>query len=249
MRMRGAADRKLMDYQAHYQADAAAIVPPEGLSPERRASELRRLETLVRLLHLQSQERLLDLGCGSGWLAGVCGAEGARVWAMDIALAGVAKARARFPSAGYFQVGDIYHLPFVDGAFDALVLSEVIEHLEDLQAALQESTRVLRAGGRLLVSVPYREIIIQHLCIHCNRLTPANAHLHSFDEENLGQLLEGQGLQVQQTVLAANKLLAMTGFPRWSRRWPYWSWRGIDRFCNRLTGKPAFLCILATKTG
>ena len=245
----GRAGRLLLDYKTHYQVDAEAIVDPEALGPLRHASEHRRLETLVRLLRLREQEKLLDIGCGSGWLAARCRAAGARVWAMDIAPAGVAAAQARFPEAGYFQVGDGYHLPFAPESFDVLVLSEVVEHLEDVERTLEEVHRVLRPGGRVLLSVPYRETIVQHLCIHCNRFTPAHAHLHSFDEEKLGNCLKGRGLQVQRVVLLTNKLLELAGFPRWSRRWPYQGWRSVDRLFNRLTGKPAFLCMLAAKTG
>jgi len=244
-----ATDDKLVDYKAHYQADAEAIVDPEELTPLRRTSEYRRLAALVRLLRLQPGEKLLDSGCGSGWLAALARAAGARVWAMDIAPAGVVAARARFPEAGFFQVGDGYHLPFAAASFDTLVLSEVVEHLEDIEAAFAEVRRVLRPGGRVLVSVPYRETILQHLCIHCNQFTPANAHLHRFDEKKLANYLESQRLAVQQVLLLTNKLLELVGFPRWSRRWPYCCWRGFDWLFNKLTGKPAFLCVLATRTG
>ena len=247
IKARAAAD-KLLDYKAHYQADAEAIVDPEELTPLRHTSEHRRLASLVRLLRLQPGEKLLDCGCGSGWLAALSRAVGARVWAMDIAPTGVAAARGRFPEAAYFQVGDVYHLPFADASFDALVLSEVVEHLEDIEAAFAEVQRVLRPGGRVLVSVPYHETIVQHLCIHCNRFTPANAHLHQFDEKKLASYLVGQGLEVRQILLLTNKLLELVGFPRWSRRWPHWSWRGVDWLFNKLTGKPAFLCVLAART-
>jgi SAM-dependent methyltransferase len=243
----GRAARRLHDYQAHYRADAEAIVDPGDLDPVRRASEDRRLEALVRLLSPRRGERMLDIGCGSGWLAARCQASGARAWAMDIAPAGVAAARIRFPDVAHFLAGDAYRLPFAPNSFDAVVLSEVTEHLEDVTATLAEVRRVLRAGGRALVSVPYRERIVQHLCIHCNRLTPANAHLHSFDAESLSAYLHAGGLTARRILLANNKLLELVGFPRWSRRWPHGCWRGVDRLFNRLVPRPAFLCILAEK--
>ena len=241
--------RRLRDYQRHYQLDAEAIVDPRELSPVRRASEARRLRTLVDLLGLRPGEPLLDMGCGSGWLAASCRAAGARVWAADLALGGVAGARARFPEVDHYQVADVYHLPFVAGAFAAVVLSEVVEHLEDIPGAFAEVGRVLTPGGRLLVSVPYRETIVEHLCIHCNRLTPGNAHLHSFDEQKLGGYLQGQGLVPQRSLLINNKLLELAGFPRWSQAWPHWAWRSVDRLSNAVVGRPAFLGMLARKSG
>ena len=243
-----AAGGTLADYREHYRADAEGIVDPGELDRLRHASEHRRFEALVRLLHLQPEERVLDIGCGSGWLADRCQAAGARVLAMDIAPAGVGAARGRFPGISDFLAGDGYYLPCADASFDAVVLSEVVEHLEEVEMALNEARRVLKPGGRALVSVPYREQILQHLCIHCNRMTPAIAHLHSFDESKLNGHLRNCGLVTGPKVLLTNKLLELAGFPRWSRRWPYWCWRGMDRLFNRIVPRPGFLCVLAVRT-
>jgi hypothetical protein len=48
-------------------------------------------------------------------------------------------------------------------------------------------------------------------------------------------------------VLLNNKLLELAGFPRWSRRWPYWCWRSMDRLFNRIVPRPGFLCVLAVR--
>ncbi len=237
--------RRLRDYRDHYRVDAEAILDPESLPPNRRASEHRRFEALLRVLGPRPGERLLDMGCGSGWFAEQCRRKGAQVWAADIALRGVAGARARFPQVGCYQVADVYHLPFASGRFDAVVLSEVAEHLEDLAGAFAELARLLRPGGRLLVSVPYRETIVEHLCIHCNRLTPANAHLHSFDEQSLAALLRAQGLAPRSLALLNNKALELIGVPHLTRAFPYWVWRGLDRLGNAAVGRPAFLGMLA----
>jgi SAM-dependent methyltransferase len=53
-------------------------------------------------------------------------------------------------------MGDIYHLPFGDKCFDKVLLSEVLEHLEDDELALHQIWRVLRPQGTLVVTVPYR---------------------------------------------------------------------------------------------
>jgi SAM-dependent methyltransferase len=50
---------------------------------------------------------------------------------------------------------DIHHLPFLEGAFDGVLVSNVLEHLVDPELALQEATRVLKHDGALVISVPF----------------------------------------------------------------------------------------------
>jgi SAM-dependent methyltransferase len=238
---------ELGDYLAHYRVDAESIVDPQEMDPLRFASERRRFEALTRMLQIEKGERLLDAGCGSGWLAADTARAGARVSAFDIAWLGVHAARGRYGGDATYSVGDLYHLAYADDSFDIAVLSEVVEHLEDIDGALTEVGRVIRPGGRLLVSVPYRETIVPHLCIHCNQLTPANAHLHRFDEEALHQYLRRAGMQPLRTLCLTNKGLELLRFPLRSQAWPHWTWRLVDRLCNRLTGKAAFMAVLARK--
>jgi len=237
--------RRLTDYRAHYTTDAEAIVGPEELTADRRASERRRVAELLRHLAPRAGERVLDAGCGSGWLAHSCSRSGARGYALDIAVRGVAAARRRYPDLEWVVVGDLYALPFASASLDAVVLSEVVEHLEDIPRALGEVRRILRPRGRVLVSVPYQERIAYHLCIHCNRFTPANAHLHSFGPGDLEGLLVSCDLEPRGTWVMTNKLLERLAFPRHSGRWPQRCWRLTDAMANRVFGHAGFVCVLA----
>lgn len=58
---------------------------------------------------------------------------------------------------GMYVVADGTRLPFRDGVFSHTVCSEVIEHVEDDQAALNELARVMRPGGLLCLTVPHRK--------------------------------------------------------------------------------------------
>jgi malonyl-CoA O-methyltransferase len=97
---------------------------------------------------------VLDLGCGTGrhalWLAGA----GAAVTAVDFSEGMMEKARAK-PGAEKvrFLVHDLHQrLPFADGAFDVVVSGLVLEHLHDMGAFFGEARRVLKPGGRAIVS-------------------------------------------------------------------------------------------------
>jgi len=97
---------------------------------------------------------VLDLGCGTGrhalWMAGA----GASVTAIDFSEGMMEKARAK-PGAEKvrFLVHDLHEcLPFADGAFDRVVSGLVLEHLHDLAPFFSEARRVLKPGGRAVVS-------------------------------------------------------------------------------------------------
>ena len=126
---------RLSDYRIHYRLDADLIEDPADLHPARSASERRRLETIRRVLRLGRGEFLLDLGCGSGWLAQLCHEAGVRVVATDIATAGVAGARARFPGAARFAVTDAYHTALADESFDVCSVAFGIRNVESRNVA------------------------------------------------------------------------------------------------------------------
>jgi SAM-dependent methyltransferase len=77
---------------------------------------------------------------------------------------------------GLARVGQITELPFADGSFDLVVACDVIEHVEDDRRAFAELSRVLKAGGRLLFSVPLhpaRWTEFDALVGHARRYVPA----------------------------------------------------------------------------
>jgi hypothetical protein len=104
---------------------------------------------------------------------------------------------------------------------------------------------VLKPDGVVAVTSPYREKITQHLCIHCNRPTPSNAHLHSIDEKFLERTLTEAGLRVLEVRHFHNKALAALGYPLFARRWHYGAWRALDVVANALYRKPLFIAVKA----
>ncbi|MFB9730908.1 class I SAM-dependent methyltransferase [Ornithinimicrobium kibberense] len=100
--------------------------------------------------------RVLDAGCGSGPLTAALRDKGADASGFDLSPAMIALARERLGDGVDLRVADLAaRLPYDDPAFDVAVCSLALHYLQDWAGPLGELRRVLRPGGRLVVSVPH----------------------------------------------------------------------------------------------
>lgn len=100
--------------------------------------------------------RVLDAGCGSGPLSLELRNRGAEVTGFDSSTEMVGLARKRLGDDADLRVLDLAKpLPFPDGGFDDVVSSLSLHYLREWEGPLRELRRVLRPGGRLLVSVDH----------------------------------------------------------------------------------------------
>lgn len=123
---------------------------------DRRSPGDRELAVLEAFLESVSRTgRILDAGCGSGEpvLRRLRADTERRVVGLDFARAQLALAADAAPHAE-LVVGDMTALPFREGVFDAVTASNAVVHvpLSDHQRVVDEFARVLRPGGRLLLS-------------------------------------------------------------------------------------------------
>ena len=129
---------------------------PEMFGPRH---DFREALVLRRLLPALPGPAVLNAGSGAGSLtlklvdAGLC------VTSVDASAALCDWTRAALAARGALDgnpvaAGDLQRLDLPDAVFDAAVCAEVLEHLDDDDAALRELARVLRPGGLLLVTVP-----------------------------------------------------------------------------------------------
>lgn len=95
--------------------------------------------------------------------------------------------------------GSGYQLPFSDGAFDCVIISEVLEHLEHDGAALQEVSRVLKPGGLLAVSVPREGP--ETVCWTLSSEYPFSpgGHIRIYREDQLAKMIERGGYDIVGT--------------------------------------------------
>jgi len=134
--------------------------------------------------------RVLDLGCGSGRHIAPLVARGARVVALDLAPP-VAE------GALGVLVADGRRLPFQDGTFDLVLASEVLEHVREPGAIIAESWRVLRPGGRLVVSVPRFGPEAINWLLSLEYHSAVGGHVHIFTRKRLARLVVQGGFRLR----------------------------------------------------
>lgn len=158
-------------------------------------------------LGLRAGDTLLDLGCGFGRHAYEALRRGAHVVACDAAHDELASVRGMFEAMANdgdapldalaaTARGDATRLPFGDGSFDRVIASEVLEHIDDDVAALDELARVLRPGGTIAVTVPawLPERICWWLSEEYHAPAAEGGHVRIYTEVELRSKLRAAGL-------------------------------------------------------
>ncbi|SDZ86737.1 class I SAM-dependent methyltransferase [Microbulbifer marinus] len=156
-----------------------------------------------QLLKLQPGQTVLDLGCGEGRHSiHLLISEAVDIVGLDLNIDDVRTASERAQpfveqeqACGRLLLGvaDGLQLPFADDSFDVVICSEVLEHIEDYRAVLQEIDRILKPGGVFAASVPtfFPEWV-------CWRLSDAyhqveGGHIRIFRERELRGSIEKLG--------------------------------------------------------
>jgi 2-polyprenyl-3-methyl-5-hydroxy-6-metoxy-1,4-benzoquinol methylase len=140
-------------------------------------------------------ERVLDVGCGEGRFAAELARAGATVVGIDVAEEPLRRARELHPELDVRLVDAEGGWELADASFDVVWAGEVIEHVADTAAWLSEVRRVLRSGGRLLLSTPaHGRLTILALALSrrafAARFDPRGEHLRFYSRATLTELLE-----------------------------------------------------------
>src|SRR5512138_781709 len=172
--------------------------------------KLTMIDQLVRP-HLGIGSRLLEVGCGAGNLLLQAAVPGSYPLALDLSRQALTFVRSRLREATFGAdapsgfactqaVGEA--LPFSAGSFDCVLLSEVIEHLDAPQISIGEAARVLKPGGRLLVTTPnYRSFWpLMEWAVDRLNMAPKMAgeqHVSRFHPSSLRRMLVEADLNVE----------------------------------------------------
>lgn len=234
------------DHIEHYRMDAEVA---DYFAPNKNEAQAirRRYQHFKSLLNPKDNQFVLEIGSGGGEATNILKDKTLFYIPTDLSLKNLKQ--IKYKAAGITRpvMADAFNLPYHDNTVDLLIMSEVLEHLHDPQRALSELQRVLKKGGKAVISVPYKEKISYQLCIHCNRLTPTHAHLHSFDEDKLVGWIEKAGLAKNKIMKVNNKLAALIQLPRLLKFVPFSIYKIIDAVLNILIPKMSHLVIVVIK--
>jgi ubiquinone/menaquinone biosynthesis C-methylase UbiE len=104
---------------------------------------------------------VLDLGCGTGYGSYYLAQQldNANIVGTDIASEAIQFAVAEYQDPGlYYAVSDGKHTPFAEQSFDVITCFEVIEHISNPEALLEEAKRITHPQGVFIVSTPNRDV-------------------------------------------------------------------------------------------
>jgi 2-polyprenyl-6-hydroxyphenyl methylase/3-demethylubiquinone-9 3-methyltransferase len=147
---------------------------------------------------------VLDVGCGAGFLTNELAASGFEATGVDLSARSLELAKSRDASkAARYKQGDLTRLPFPDGSFDAVCAMDVLEHVEDLDAALAEVARVLAPGGRFFYYTFNRNPLSWLLAVQGVRWianAPDNLHVYRLliKPEELKAACRAHGLETEE---------------------------------------------------
>ncbi len=161
-----------------------------------------------RVLDDLRRVKLLDIGCGGGFLAEAFAADGADVYGLDLSPNAVRTARDHAARKGLrlrVVSGRAEALPFAPETFEVVLLADVLEHLEDYPRALAESCRVLKPGGVLFYETVNRTLLSRIGVIWVMEYVLRKIPVHSHEWKKfirpaeLADALEACGLRHQET--------------------------------------------------
>lgn len=192
----------------------AIIVNLEGLlSNVGDMSLKRRARMIIEELNPKLGEKIIDLGCGTGYYLFLLSNlyTNLDLYGFDNDQKAMQEAKEILFSKNIkFVTGDLHKMPFEENSFNKVVMSEVLEHVDNDQQVLKETIRILKPGGLLVVSTPSKNFpflwdpfnwILQHLFgMHINRGFWSgiwSGHLRLYDLKDLKKKFEMVGFKIE----------------------------------------------------
>lgn len=169
---------------------------------------------VLKIIQSEQPSKLLDLGCGNGSLCRFLDSHGFNVVGMEPDCDGIKIAKQQLPSTPFYQLGtdsDPALITATEGLFDAVVSTEVIEHLYAPHLLPRFAWHCLKPGGLLIVTTPYHGYL-KNLALsladkwdHHHTALWHGGHIKFWSRHTLTKLLSDEGF-VPQKFLGTGRL-------------------------------------------
>jgi len=154
-----------------------------------------------RYLDVQKGETILEVGCNRGSVVKRMQDRGASAYGVDINPQAVADGVAE-----NLEVMDATDLKFPDTTFDKVYSLHTIEHIPDIKKAISEMERVIKPGGRILLTYPIEPGFLRGLLcfyhavvVYKNPLLARKIHIHSLNPKKIQKLIVDTNLEHEQS--------------------------------------------------
>jgi ubiquinone/menaquinone biosynthesis C-methylase UbiE len=207
--VRDATRKFLIRFQSRSAAPAAAAPSPAeepdvGLKDAALSGWLRTAQgELLEGFPIVADDVVLDLGCGEGHFAAFCGERATQVILVDVDAATLAAAEARVKQTGVLSVralqSDTYPLSIAAGSVSKIILTEVLEHVDNPADVMREVVRVGQPGALYLISVPdpvHEHLQKQGISAPAHFQKPN--HIRIFEREQFKDLVQQSGLIIER---------------------------------------------------
>ncbi|MDO8655261.1 MAG: methyltransferase domain-containing protein [bacterium] len=159
----------------------------------------RHLKEVLKYLVPRREEKILEVGCGRGFVVRELQNVTPDVYGIDVNPNSI-----EHGVANNLRVMNAEHLEFDDATFDKLYSFHAIEHIPNIKKALEEMDRVLRPGGRALLVYPAEPIrglfsIPAATILFKNPLRTREVHLHKLNPKRIQNLLGGTKLEHKES--------------------------------------------------
>jgi 2-polyprenyl-6-hydroxyphenyl methylase/3-demethylubiquinone-9 3-methyltransferase len=155
--------------------------------------------------HLPSPVKILDMGCGAGFLTHDMARQGHEVVGVDLSERSLEVARKMDETGRIdYLMADVAKVPLPEGSFDAVCAMDILEHVENPRAVIQEASRLLKPGGLFFFHTFNRTLLSWLVVIKgvewCVKNTPPHMHvLRLFIKpEELEAMCKTHGMVVEE---------------------------------------------------
>ncbi len=163
----------------------------------RRAKRAVELKHFLELIDKRKNEKVLELGCSSGFLTEHLG----KVTAIDTSTGMLEIARSKNPLAKCIP-GDMFDLQFKNGEFDKVVTMRVWNHLneEDLRNAIRQARKVLKNNGRLIFDAEEYNVLRKIVAFFYQKITGITGYkIYQYSLNEINKILKEEGFVIETT--------------------------------------------------